>query len=65
MKKILEEITEEEYNWMNELDPKTRSKEVEKNVPLAWYAGYGYYGARLVVNDNGYFIEHTIGGSCD
>lgn len=39
---------------------------VENDLPVAFVAGYGYYGCGNPYKCNGrYYIPVTIGGSCD
>ena len=59
------EITEEKYNELSQLTRGELMMEVYKTIPVHWECGYGWYGCRLIREDGKYYIQHTIGSSCD
>lgn len=64
MKYIKQQITKDEYEEsMN--NPTVYKSKIEKNIPIQWSCGYGYYGFQTKEEDGNFFIVHTIGSSCD
>lgn len=61
---ITKKITKEEYQESKN-SPQNYREKVYDNLPQSWVAGYGYYGFRTYEKDDKYYIDHTIGSSCD
>jgi len=58
-------ITEEEYmDYKN--NPKGQSDRfIDRHGNMSWKYGYGFYGMKLIENDEGYFVIYNLGDSCD
>lgn len=71
MQTVKRKITKEEYDNYLELNEKgLLYDEIERNIPIEWKWGYGWYGCKLreEENENGekeWFIYHKLGSSCD
>ena len=63
MNYIKEEISKEKYDQCKDM----RYGELKKqfDIPIEWECGYGYYGCCVFEKDGKYYVEHTIGSSCD
>ena len=66
MRVIEEEVTKEKFEMLSKLKDEDKEKyELELNIPIEWYCGYGYYGSFPVEKGGKFYIIHNIGNSCD
>lgn len=63
MREVRWKLTREEYKkYTGENGSELFSSE---KVPTYIHSGYGYYGARFVEEDDGYYAYVNIGSGCD
>jgi hypothetical protein len=65
MQEVKEEISQELYIRYQAMNRSEFLKAIDKQIPLEWRFGYGYYGARLEQMDDKYYVVYTVGDSCD
>lgn len=65
MQSVREEITEEDYKRYVKMSHEDFYEEITPKLPDAWVMGYGWYGCIPVKIDGKFFLQHTIGDSCD
>lgn len=65
MKEIKQEISKEAFDNYRLMRYSERSKLIKKKIPMEWVLGYGYYGHRLSIYGDKYYLVHTVGDSCD
>ena len=59
------EISKEEYDRLKELSAGELNAIVKSNLSDTIRWGYGYYGSKVVEDDDTYYLENKIGSSCD
>ena len=66
MKTVKHKLSQEEYEKLKQMPyPEQHTHLFPDGVPVMWECGYGYYGHKLVRNEEGYWVEFTLGSSCD
>lgn len=66
MKTVKHEITKEQYDKLKDMSyQKQHIHLFPEGVPVMWECGYGYYGHKLVHSGDEYWVEFTLGSSCD
>lgn len=65
MRVVKQNISKERYNELLKLDRGKLNQEIEKNIPIEWELGYGWYGCYLTKDDENYYLCHNLGSSCD
>lgn len=65
MSSLTYELTQEQYNKCKAMDYKTLNKNIKNDLPIAITCGYGYYGHKLVEKNEKYYLQLTIGSTCD
>ena len=65
MKNCKWELTKDEFERLNQLDPAEKERAVKKMLGADIVLGYGLYGWRLRQEGDGFFLEFTMGSHCD
>lgn len=66
MRIIKHEISKGEYERLQQMSyQKQQTHLFPDGVPVMWECGYGYYGHKLVKSGDEYWVEFTLGSSCD
>lgn len=65
MQTIKEKISKEKYEELKKLSGVELRSKIREEIPITWSCGYGWYGCELKNIDDEYYIEHTLGSSCD
>ena len=66
MRTVKHKISKERYEALQQMSySKQHIHLFPDGVPVMWECGYGYYGHKLVQNNEGYWVEFTLGDTCD
>ena len=66
MRTVKHEITKEQYDKLKDMSYQKQHNHIfSAGVPVIWECGYGYYGHKLVKSGDNYWVEFTLGNSCD
>ena len=65
MQEVKEEISIELYDKYKDMEYCDRKAIIEKDIPLNWKYGYGYYGHTLTRKNDKCYIIHILGETCD
>ena len=63
MREIIREITKEKYDYY-ESQPSV-SAAIESDMSDDIIYGYGYYGGSIYEDNGKYYMQYSIGDSCD
>lgn len=66
MRTVKHKISKERYGALQQMSYQEQHTNLfPDGVPVIWECGDGYYGHKLVQSGNKYWVEFTLGSSCD